>query len=127
MKLDDWLERRQQVRFQIHAVVEFEWFDGEGVRHRGRGLTRDISSKGLFILSDSRPPTKVDLQAEVFFGSISGSDTNLQLRTRAVVIRMESASRIGAHDGFAVLNKSYKLMSRDLEDLEDADLTNELN
>ena len=59
------MDRREQIRFGIRALVRFEWSDGEGVRHREQGFTRDMSSKGMFIFSDSLPPTKVDLHAEV--------------------------------------------------------------
>jgi hypothetical protein len=109
LNLGDCLERRRQIRFGVHAVVDFEWLDGEGVRHQGRGLTRDISLKGLFIYSDSQPPAKADLQVEVFFASVTGANTNLQLRTKALVLRGEQATRRGEPNGFALLNRSCKL------------------
>jgi len=90
-------------------VVNFEWLDGEGVRQQGRGLTRDISPKGLFIYSDSQPPAKADLQVEVFFASITGANTDLQLRTKALVLREEPATRRGEPHGFALLNRSCKV------------------
>jgi hypothetical protein len=103
------MERREQIRFGVHAAVDFEWLDEEGVRQQGRGLTRDISSKGLFIYSDSQPPPRADLQVEVFFASITGANTNLQLRSRALVLRGEPAMERGERHGFAVLNRSCKL------------------
>jgi hypothetical protein len=109
LNLGDCLERREQIRFGVHAVVDFEWLDGEGVRQQGRGLTRDISPKGLFIYSDSQPPAKADLQVEVFFASVTGANTNLQLRTKALVLRGEPATRQGERHGFALLNRSCKL------------------
>ena len=93
LNLGDCLERRQQIRFGIRAVVDFEWLDGKVVPRKGRGLTRDISLKGLFVYSDSPPPAKADLQVEVFFASITGANTNLQLRTKALVLRGEPATR----------------------------------
>jgi len=88
--------------------VEFEWIDN-GVPHRGRGITRDISSKGMFIYSDSQPPSKADLQVEVFFRSITEEPTNLQLSTKALVVRVDSGARQDALNGFAILNRSYNL------------------
>jgi len=41
------MERRERIRFGVHAAVDFEWLDEEGVRQQGRGLTRDISPRGL--------------------------------------------------------------------------------
>jgi hypothetical protein len=122
------LERREQLRFQIRAVAKFEWVDGGGVRHWGQGLTRDISAKGLFILTDSRPPTKADLQVEVFFSSIAGADTNLELCVQSVLLRVEWGPNVGVSSGFAVLNRSYKIANQDpMEDGEEEDLRSEPN
>ena len=109
LNLGDCLERRQQIRFGIRAVVDFEWHDGKGVLHQGRGLTRDISLNGLFVYSDFPPPANADLQAKMFFASITGANTNLQLRTKALVLRREPATRRGEPQGFALLNRSCKV------------------
>jgi hypothetical protein len=101
------LERREQIRFGLHAVVDFEWVDGGGDRQQGRGVTRDISLKGLFVYSDSPPQAKADVQVEVFFASITGANTNLQLRINALVLRGEPAMRRGERHGFALLSRSY--------------------
>ena len=81
----------------------------EGVLQTGRGLTRDISPKGMFIYSDSRPPTKADLQVKVSFGSLAQTLTKVQMRANSLVIRLEPASAPGTEYGFAILNKSYEL------------------
>jgi hypothetical protein len=88
--------------------VDFEWI-ANGVSHRGRGLTRDISSKGMFIFSDSEPPAKADVQVEVSFRPPTDAPTNLQLRARSLVVRVESAASHDDIRGFAILNRSYKL------------------
>ena len=106
------LERREQIRLGVRALVKFEWFDGQGALHREQGFTRDISSKGLFIFSDSLPPAKIDLQVEVFFGNISGAEPNLELSAKTLVIRLEPATSSGASGGFAVLNRSYTLANQ---------------
>lgn len=106
------LERREQIRLGVRALVKFEWFDGQGAPHREQGFTRDISSKGMFIFSDSLPPAKVDLQVDVFFGSISGAEPDLELSAKALVIRLEPAPSPGASSGFAVLNRSHSLANQ---------------
>lgn len=107
--LGDRVDRRQRIRFGIRALVDFEWLDRKGVLHHGRGRTRDISLDGLFVYSNSAPPAKADLQVEVFFDSITGANTNLRLRTRALVLRGEPATRRGKPHGFALLNWSCKV------------------
>jgi PilZ domain len=88
--------------------VDFEWFD-EGVPQRGRGYTRDISSKGMFIYSDSKPPLKADLQVDVCFRAFAEAPTNLQLRAESLVVRVETAASHDALHGFAILNRSWEL------------------
>ena len=111
--LGDVLERREQIRFGLRALVNFEWLDREHVRHQGQGLTRDISAKGLFIFSDNPPPAKVDIQVDVDFGLIAGMDTNLQLSARALVLRVELTTESGSPGGFAILNRCCSLANQD--------------
>ena len=102
------MEQREHTRYGVRAHVDFEWME-EGVLQTGRGLTRDISSKGMFIYSDSRPPTKADLQVKVSFSSFAQTLTKVQMRANSLVIRVEPASTHGTDYGFAILNKSYEL------------------
>jgi PilZ domain len=117
-KVEDCADRRERTRFSVRAGVTFEWDDAKGAPHCGQGVTRDISSKGLFIFSDYLPPVKVDLRLEVLFGS-EGEGTNLQLEVEALVLRVEPATALGTSSGFAVLNKSHNLA--DLRFLEPPD------
>jgi len=105
----DCMERRESPRFGIRALVDFEWRDREGVPHRERGRTRDISSKGMFIYSHAEPPSKADVQVEVSFRSVAETYMNLQLRATALVLRVEPETRRGAPHGFALLNRICKL------------------
>lgn len=59
--------------------------DGQGspaTGTQGQGFTRDISSKGMFIYSDSEPPARANLQVEVSFRSVVEAITNLELQRR---------------------------------------------
>jgi hypothetical protein len=85
----DCLERREQTRYDLRAIVDFEWRDTEGVPHRGKGQTRDISTKGIFIHSDSQPPAKADVQVEVSLRSVDEAVTGLSMKVEALVIRLE--------------------------------------
>lgn len=90
--------------------MDFEWLDG-GVLRRGHGLTKDISSKGMFIYSDIEPPAMADLRVEVSFRNITSLTTNLLMRAKGLVIRGEPASTPGSPKGFAILNRSYELQN----------------
>ena len=102
------LERRQHTRYSVGARVSFKWQDA-GVLYLGSGLTRDISTSGMFIDSDSVPPEKADVELDVSFPTAPGADTNLRMSVTALVIRVNAATSAGEHRGFAVLNRSYAL------------------
>ena len=104
------MERREQPRFAVRALVHFEWIENNVLNH-GEGLTRDISSKGMFIYSDSEPPEKADLQVEVYFRENTAALTNLQLNARSLLVRVESAASGNELRGFAILNRSYTLQN----------------
>ena len=88
--------------------MDFEWLEG-GVLQMGRGFTRDISTKGMFISSDSRPPTKAELRVRVSFNSFAQTLAKVQLRANSLVVRVEPPSAPGTDYGFAILNRSYEL------------------
>jgi hypothetical protein len=102
------LERREHTRYGVRALVDFEWED-EGVLRRGQGLTRDISTKGMFIYSITKPPVKADLRVDVSFQDAALTATNLQMRAKGLVIRVEPETNPGTQQGFAILNRSYEL------------------
>jgi hypothetical protein len=104
------LERREQTRYSVRALVDFEWID-EGVIRRGQGITRDISIKGIFIYSEIHPPAKADLLVDVSFRDFTSMPTNLQMRAKGLVIRVEPATEPGSQQGFAILNRSYELLN----------------
>jgi hypothetical protein len=102
------LERREQIRYGVRALVDFEWNE-ENLIQRGQGITRDISTKGMFIYSKVKPPAKADLRVNVSFRDVSSITTKLWMRAKALVIRVESATGPDALEGFAILNRSYEL------------------
>jgi hypothetical protein len=103
------MERRERFRYNVHANVEFRWMDAAGVCHVGRGVTKDITSKGIFICSDTHPPEKADVAVNVSIRNGAEQVKKLELGADSVVIRVELAAGPKEYHGFAVLNRSYKL------------------
>ena len=102
------MDRREHTRYGVEALVDFEWIDG-GVLRRGNGVTRDVNTKGMFILSDTKPPAKADLELEFSFRDVSDIRTSLQMSVKALVIRVEPETLPKSLQGFAILNKRYEL------------------
>jgi hypothetical protein len=101
-------DRRQQTRYGVRALVNFEWMD-EDVPRQGQGITRDISPKGMFIYSEAKPPAKADVRVDVSFQDFPFTAKDIQMSAKGVVIRVESTTGPGSMDGFAILNRSYDL------------------
>jgi len=92
------------MRYELCARVEFCWMDEKGVSHHGTGRTRDISTRGCYILGTAWPPkgTLIALNIEIPF-SPDGNRT-LRIETEGRVVRIESPASEGAVGGFSVRN-----------------------
>ena len=101
-------DRRQQTRYGVRALVNFEWMD-EDIPRRGQGVTRDISPNTMFIYTNPKPPAKADVRVDVSFQDFPSTAKDLQMSARGVVIRVEPTTGPGSMEGFAILNRSYDL------------------
>ena len=72
-------------------------------------MTRDISSKGIFVYSDAKPPAKADLHIDISFQDVALMAKAPKMSVRGLVIRVEAATKPASVDGFAILNRSYEL------------------
>lgn len=103
------MERRQHRRFDLRVPVQFKWKDRKRVHHLGAGLTRDISSKGIFVYTDSLPPQDTKIQTEFSFPTSSPVEIGVQVTARARVVRLEPATPGKTDGGFALVNESFAL------------------
>lgn len=98
------MDRRLHRRFDLTAPVTYSWKDRPGIRHSGRGTTRDVSECGLFVLTDSLPPVGTVIQFEVSFSF--RDDSRVQMRARGTVVRAETNATAEAVHGFAASTKA---------------------
>jgi hypothetical protein len=81
-----------------------------GVRRLGSGRTRDISTKGMFVYTDSLPPQDAEVRAVFSFPSSSSLvEAGVQVTTRARVLRLEPAPPGKTDGGFALVSQSFAL------------------
>ena len=87
------MELRQNHRYRLTAQVSFTCGYANGDVREGKGLTRDISKSGIFILAPAAPPldTAVILEVNLPLSEAPGT----KLRSHGRVIRIEA-------EGFAV-------------------------
>lgn len=96
------MDRRQHNRFDLSAPVTYSWEQGS-IRSAGRGTTRDVSECGLFVLTESSPPLGAVIEFEVSFSF--RDDSQIQMRAKGKVIRVDADGTAKAVHGFAAATK----------------------
>jgi hypothetical protein len=105
------MDRRTEVRYQLSARVVFSWEGPEQKRFQGEGVTRDISTKGAFILTQSCPPDQAAVQMLFFLPPFHGTLATARIRAKAQVLRVEQASLGDEQCGFAVDSPGFSFSS----------------
>lgn len=98
-------------RFRLRFLVRFRWRDRAG-SHWGEGTTRDISSKGLFILTDTLPPVNSVIRCWFHFPAIEHSFSQDGYDATAIARVLRTADR-GKDIGFAISPRAVVITDRD--------------
>jgi hypothetical protein len=85
---------------------------------QGEGVTRDISTKGAFIVTTSCPPARAAIQVELFLPPLNGTVATARIRAKALVLRVEQAPACEEQSGFAVDSPGLSFSSGDKLDSE---------
>jgi hypothetical protein len=59
------MEKRKTSRYALHLPVLFTWNDSQGRTQKEGGFTRDIGTKGVYVLSAVCPPVGTAVEMEV--------------------------------------------------------------
>ena len=93
------VELRKSRRYRLPAPVSFVWERPDGQLQEGKGTIRDISDRGVFIITDTVPPVGAHLDVDVHLPSLDVSSGAVQLHGEGVVVRVETGADEGR--GFA--------------------------
>jgi hypothetical protein len=102
------MNRRQHNRFALRGSVSFSWREVEGLRLEGYGFTRDISERGVFVVTDAHVPLHEAVRLEIEFQS-PGSNSVVCMTAEGQVLRVEPGSRTETVGGFAAEISSLAL------------------
>ena len=94
------MDRRGSTRFRLRVMVVCRWKDDEGNAHEIDGLTRDISTGGVYVVSSVPPPGGIQLGVEVLLPPLRPGIQPVQLQCDGDVVRVERGM---ATSGFAVM------------------------
>jgi len=97
------MEQRCSVRYRTRMPVFFKWAAQRGVMQEGRGVTCDISTRGLFIHSSTSIALGTRVDIEIEFPPLQKSHRGPRLLGVGQVVRVELESR---EPGFAVRTDS---------------------
>ena len=97
---------RRSLRYPLRAPVTFTWRGLDGVEHRGKGISRDISEGGAYVVTRTCPPLRSSITLVIRFASLPGLAPSYRLELAGRVVRIEPLLHAMSHSkeswGFAV-------------------------
>lgn len=100
-------QARRFARQNLAVPVRFSWKDSRGVRHRGEGITRDISPAGVFLHARQLPPVGTPIGLSVQLPPLSDNIPSWTMHTKGHVVRVETDD--ASESGFAAMSEQLSL------------------
>jgi hypothetical protein len=82
------------------------WAAQNGALNSGQGITRDINTAGVYVLTDAFPPLGARVQMDILLPRLKDSGLGMRLNGEGVVIRVESRG-VNNEAGFAAEVQFY--------------------
>ena len=83
------LELRKAKRYRLSAPALFMWAPHEGKPQSGQGVTRDINTFGVYVLTDALPPVGALVQLEILLPKLADTGSGMHLTGEGVVLRVD--------------------------------------
>jgi len=96
------------VRFPVELPVSVSWQVHGQPQCRGEGVTRNISSRGMFVLARRSPTLGTPVHFEVSLVPGRGSAA-IEIEGQGTVVRLEPRASPSGMTGFAVVNLWLKV------------------
>jgi hypothetical protein len=91
-------EERKSNRYRLTVPVLFSWKDSHKSLQSSEGLTRDISMRGIFVLTADLPQEGACIELDAYLQTVGVRDKLVRLRAEGRVLRVEQRA---AGRGFA--------------------------
>lgn len=95
IKMQRAIELRRAKRYQLSAPTFFLWAPQHKKPESGHGVTRDINTFGVYVLTDSLPPVGALLQMEILLPKLMATGFGMLLHGEGIVLRTDSHSTEG--------------------------------
>jgi hypothetical protein len=96
-------ESRDFKRLPMHAAVVFFWSDSAGAWQQGEGVTRDISTGGMFVWTDSLPQAGARIVVSVLLPRLDVTPVRMQVEGLVRHVRELECAGFGLHSDEVVL------------------------
>jgi hypothetical protein len=93
------VDQRRSPRFRLRLPVLTQWTDHQGQVRYGGGFSRDISVRGVFVLSSEPPPISTMVTVTVAIPNLRADLQELQLHFVGSIVRV---ANVGAVAGYAI-------------------------
>jgi PilZ domain len=93
------VDRRRSSRFCLRLPVLTQWTDSTGQVRYGGGFSRDISLRGLFVVSSDPPAKATMIVVTVVLPNVRKASQELHLSSAGTIVRVEQNDDI---TGYAV-------------------------
>jgi hypothetical protein len=105
-RLNTLMQLRGASRYPVKASVHFSWDEERGIHLEGMGVTRDMSTKGVFVYSMVLPPKNASVDMEVAFPPLRENAPPVRIHVRGRIVRTESNTLDPVLGGFAITSES---------------------
>jgi hypothetical protein len=96
------LQARAHLRYALRLQVVCSWTDTKERFHTMQGISRDISTNGIFVYCETPPEMGTNIVLKVIFPPLeANSGSELLLRAIGKVVRLEGSGSVA---GFAAIS-----------------------
>jgi len=99
------MERREHQRYRLRFPVIFSWRDEGQAQRENLGVTRDISTRGAFVVTTSPPLLNSYLKLKALIPPSSRVAIPIQILGEGRVVRVETIKNQEPSGGFALAAK----------------------
>ncbi|MGA8729749.1 MAG: hypothetical protein WB608_13445 [Terracidiphilus sp.] len=104
------IELRKSNRYRLSAPVFFCWAPQNGPSRSCNGITRDVNTSAVYVMTDAAPPVGARVQMDILLPKLAQPGPGMHLSGEGIVIRSEPFGTKGAstsNGGFAAAVQFY--------------------
>ena len=112
-RLGEHVDLREFIRYNLDLPLTFTWIDEQGDECCGTGFTRDISSGGMYVFSDSHPDEATPVRCSVLLPRLDGAESMGGIEAVGRVVRRGLREHVADEPaGFALVGDCMVLCMR---------------